>query len=126
MASRQAQAFVPDEKAQRKADPNKRWRWMIPLVIAAQVAFKVGTRSVRLGLNTPRCWYSFTRAGIEPRGAPSDAVCIRHLHYTKAVTIPSRDSLFRQAGCVLSDPELQHVAREAITGALWSLSVCLS
>ncbi len=48
MASGQAQAFVPDEKAQRKADPNKRWRWMIPLVIAAQVAFKVGMRPMRL------------------------------------------------------------------------------
>ena len=61
MASRQAQAFVPDEKAQRKADPNKRWRWMIPLVIAAQVAFKVGTRFKRRGLNAwePRPCFRF-------------------------------------------------------------------
>ena len=42
MASRQARPFAPDEQAQRKADPNKRWRWLIPFIIAAQVALKVG------------------------------------------------------------------------------------
>ena len=40
MASRQAQPFAPDERAQRKADPNKRWRWLIPVVVLAQVALK--------------------------------------------------------------------------------------
>ena len=44
MASRQARPFAPDERAQRKADPNKRWRWLIPFVIAAQVALKVSMR----------------------------------------------------------------------------------
>lgn len=42
MASSHAAPFVVDPKAKAKADPNKRHRWFIPLLLAAQIAFKVG------------------------------------------------------------------------------------
>lgn len=41
MASSHDESFAVDPKAQHKADPNKRHRWLIPLLIAAQIAFKV-------------------------------------------------------------------------------------
>ena len=41
MASSHAAPFVVDPDAKAKADPNKRHRWFIPLLLAAQIAFKV-------------------------------------------------------------------------------------
>ena len=35
------EGFRPDPHAQAKANPNRKGKWLIPLVLAAQIAFKV-------------------------------------------------------------------------------------
>jgi hypothetical protein len=41
VATQEAQPFVVDPQARARANPNHRHKWFIPLVLAAQVAFKV-------------------------------------------------------------------------------------
>ena len=37
--------YTYDAKVVQRSDPNKKRRWLIPLVLAAQIAFKVAPRS---------------------------------------------------------------------------------
>ena len=37
--------YTHDAKLVQRSDPNKKRRWLIPLVLAAQIAFKVAPRS---------------------------------------------------------------------------------
>jgi hypothetical protein len=44
----QRQPYRYDPATIKRADPNKRRRWLIPLVLAAQIAFKVRAATIRV------------------------------------------------------------------------------